>query len=200
MLTAFRPSSIPTFFAMRMFAEAAKPASPAIPKVPTEEKKQEKPPKPTYEDIEKQLDKTKKELENMKNETLYLMADIKNLQRIHSEELQEFRQVATGALAGELLPVVDNLERMVQVGKKQTVDDLLDGVKMVISQFLASFKKYGITQINPINQKFDPRCHTALATLDFGGKVPSGNVADVSLTGYLIGKKVLRHAKVAVAK
>ena len=151
-------------------------------------------------ELEKEISRLQEENKKIKKDSLYLAADLANARRIFREEINAMQELAAFKLGSELLPALDNLARIEQAGEKQKIDDLLKGVKIIDKQFHDILQRFNIQKIESKGKAFDPKFHTAIATLDFKGKVPSGHVAEVPLEGYTIGTKILRLAKVVVAK
>ena len=79
-----------------------------------------------------------------------------------------------------------------------TIETLKDGVELTLKNLQAAFDKTQITEINPLNEKYDPHRHQAMTMLD--SDQPPGTVVQVFQKGYLLNDRVLRPALVAVAK
>ncbi len=105
------------------------------------------------------------------------------------------------AMLGELLDVLDNLDRALHAGATaQSVDALLEGVRLVRSQFLNRLESFGITTIDALNHPFDPALHEAVTTVPVASPEDDDRVVGVVRPGYRVGDDVLRPAMVAVGK
>ena len=105
------------------------------------------------------------------------------------------------AMLGELLEVLDNLDRALDAGATaQSVDALLQGVRLVRSQFLNRLGSLGITTLDALNQPFDPALHEAVTTVPVTSPEDDERVVGVVRPGYRIGDEILRPAMVAVGK
>ena len=105
------------------------------------------------------------------------------------------------AMLGELLEVLDNLDRALDAGTTaQSVDALLQGVRLVRSQFLNRLESLGITTLDALNQPFDPTLHEAVTTVPVTSPEYDERVVGVVRPGYRIGNEILRPAMVAVGK
>lgn len=105
------------------------------------------------------------------------------------------------AMVGELLEVLDNLDRALDAGATaQSVDALLQGVRLVRSQFLNRLGSLGITTLDALNQPFDPALHEAVTTVPVTSPEDDERVVGVVRPGYRIGDEILRPAMVAVGK
>ena len=100
-----------------------------------------------------------------------------------------------------ILPVIDNFERALQVPQDKVADDVksfIDGYEMIYKQLLGVLEKEGVTKIDAVGKPFDPNYHQAVM------RVPSDEydddvVVEVLQEGYLLGDKTLRPAMVKVA-
>ena len=102
-------------------------------------------------------------------------------------------------MAKQLLPVADNIRRIIDTGDKQTVKSIYEAVGIVDSELHNIFKTFKIERLNSKGVKFNPEFHDAIATIP-GKQEESGNVVDVITEGYTLADKLLRAAKVVVAK
>jgi molecular chaperone GrpE len=113
------------------------------------------------------------------------------------------REVERGkrAILVDLLDVMDNLDRAIEAAQgASTVDGLLHGVDMVRRQFLSRLEGYGISEIQALDQPFDPQQHEAVSVVPVSEDQPDDRVVGIVRRGYRIGDEVLRPALVAVAK
>jgi molecular chaperone GrpE len=127
-------------------------------------------------------------------------ADFENYQKRNQKEREQERRYFVSGLAGDLLPVIDNLERATAAAKQAGEQGpLVQGVGLVQSQFLDILKRHGVTRIEAEGKPFDPNLHQAVMQQAAPGKPPS-TVVQVLEQGYTIHDRVLRPAKVAVSK
>ena len=129
-------------------------------------------------------------------------ADFENYRKRVARESSAAGERGMAALAKELLPVLDNLDRaLADAGKQAGEDDpLLAGVRLVRSELGAALARSGIESFSPVGEPFDPSLHEAVATApcsDDGAK--SGTVLEVYQPGYRLGESVIRPARVVVA-
>jgi molecular chaperone GrpE len=105
------------------------------------------------------------------------------------------------AMLGELLEVLDNLDRALDAARTaQSVDSLLEGVRLVRSQFLSRLEGFGITTLDALDQPFDPALHEAVTTVPVASPEDDDRVVGIVRSGYRIGDEILRPAMVAVGK
>jgi molecular chaperone GrpE len=107
------------------------------------------------------------------------------------------------ALAKELLPALDNLDRALadagKAGGRGEDGALLEGVRLVRSELGAALARAGIESFSPIGEAFDPSLHEAVATQPSADGCVSGTVVEVYQPGYRLGASVIRPARVVVA-
>jgi molecular chaperone GrpE len=127
-------------------------------------------------------------------------AEFENYQKRNQKEREQDRRYFVSGLAGDLLPVIDNLERATAAAQQAGEQGpLVQGVALVHSQFLDILKRHGVTRIDAQGKPFDPNLHQAVMQQTAADQ-PPGTVVQVLEPGYKISDRVLRPAKVAVSK
>ena len=124
-------------------------------------------------------------------------ADFDNYRKRAAREAAAATQRAKSGLVGELLPVVDNLERALG-SAAEGEEHLAAGVKLVHSELVSVLNRNGVEQFDPAGEKFDPAVHEALSTREQEGS-DSGVVLEVVEKGYRLNGNVLRPARVVVS-
>jgi molecular chaperone GrpE len=135
---------------------------------------------------------------------LRALADAENTRRRTDRSMQDARQYAVSNLARELLPVLDNLQRAIaaaeQAGAATTADGgLLEGVRATARMLQATLAQFGVREIQALGARFDPSLHDAMLEED-DPTHPSGSVIRVAENGYTIHDRLLRPARVVLAK
>jgi molecular chaperone GrpE len=126
-------------------------------------------------------------------------ADFENYQKRNQREREQERRYWNGALCLDLLPVLDNLERALAAARQANeTGPLVQGVILVLNQFLDLLKRHGVTPIDPQGQPFDPNLHEAVMQQP-SKEAPANTVTQVFERGFMIHDRVLRPAKVAVS-
>jgi len=139
------------------------------------------------------------ELAAAQDRTLRMQAEIENLRRRHTRELQEVQKYAPLPLAKDLLSVRDNLQRAIEAAEK--VDDassLLEGVRMVVVQLDGVLQQHGIQEIAAVGEAFNPDRHEAIGTQP-STEHPAGIIIGLAQTGFMIHDRVIRPALVMVS-
>jgi len=124
-------------------------------------------------------------------------ADFENYRKRVARESAAAHERGVAALAKELLPALDNLDRALEAAAAD--DPLLQGVRLVRSELGAALARAGIESFSPAGEPFDPSLHEAMATAEAPDGAPSGTVVEVYQPGYRLGASVIRPARVVVA-
>lgn len=140
-----------------------------------------------------ELNKLKQELEAMTETAKRTMADMQNMKRRQDEERSTVIFMANAELIKSLLPALDNLNRAKQ-HVPQGAEDWAKGIEMSTEQINQTLKDMGLTTIETEGAQFNPDLHEALMS-EPGEK---DIVLEELEKGYMLGNKVLRHAKVKV--
>jgi molecular chaperone GrpE len=130
-------------------------------------------------------------------------ADFENYRKRVAREAASAQERGACALAKELLPALDNLDRALEdagSGDGGKDDPLLQGVRLVRSELSAALARAGIESFSPVGEPFDPALHEAVATAEQPADgMKSGTVVEVYQPGYRLGTGIIRPARVVVA-
>lgn len=127
-------------------------------------------------------------------------AEFENYQKRAARDRDAERKYAAAALARDLLPAFDNLERAIAAAKAAGDEGpLAQGVTATVTQLLQAFARHGIAPIPAQGQPFDPNRHEAVAQLPSADQ-PPGTVLQVHAQGFQIHDRVLRPASVIVSQ
>lgn len=149
------------------------------------------------ETIQDELAKLQQEVTNLKELYLRKLADFDNYRKRQEREMVEFRSSANAELIRECLPVLDNLERALEVPGGDD-SGLRRGVELVVRQYQGVLARYGLVQIDPLGAAFDPTAHEAIQRQEVAG-IEETKVVQVLQKGYRLGERLLRPALVVVA-
>ncbi|MCB1666074.1 MAG: nucleotide exchange factor GrpE [Pseudomonadales bacterium] len=139
---------------------------------------------------------------HQKDEVLRVQAEMQNLRRRTEQDVEKAHKFGQERMSTELLAVMDNLERALQVNvdrENESVKALLQGVELTLKSFVDCFRKFGIEQIDPLGEPFDPQLHQAMAMQE-NPNVEPNTVTAVMQKGYSLHGRVLRPAMVMVSK
>tara|TARA_R110000751_G_scaffold171624_2_gene278091 strand:- start:212 stop:832 length:621 start_codon:yes stop_codon:yes gene_type:complete len=152
-------------------------------------------------ELETALSEAQATIKEQQDSVLRARADVENARRRAEMEVEKARKFALERFAGELLPVVDNLERAIELtdGENETVKPLLEGVEMTHKSFLSTIEKFGLSLIDPQGETFNPDLHQAMSMQESADHAPN-TVMAVMQKGYQINGRLLRPAMVMVSR
>jgi molecular chaperone GrpE len=146
-----------------------------------------------------EVERLRGELEDAKNRSLRALADLENFRVRSNRQTVEERKYASIDLMRELLAVWDNIGRVLDaVDKTQSLESLVEGVKMIHQQFLDVLGKYNCVKIEAAHQPFDPNIHASVAQLP-NDEFPANTIIDEVLTGFKLYDRVVRPAQVVLS-
>ncbi len=154
--------------------------------------------------MEEKVDSLEKKLEEIENEkdSVYkkaqrLKADFVNFRKRTAKEKMAIGIRAKIEIISEILPVLDNFERALNVESGD--QEFKKGVEMIYKQFVNTLKQEGLKRINAEGEEFDHKYHEAVCQVE-DADVASGIIVDEIEKGYKFEDRVIRPAKVRVAK
>ncbi len=145
------------------------------------------------------------QIAELEDKLLRARAEMQNLHRRLTRELEEKTKYAATALARDLLTATDNLQRALDSinPEAREQDEALEafaaGVEAIEREILSAFGNHNIRKIEPLDEKFNPEFHQAMFEVENTGRA-SGTVVEVVQPGYLLHDRLLRPAMVGVAK
>jgi molecular chaperone GrpE len=148
--------------------------------------------------IQDEIAQLRAERDEFREISLRKVAELENFRRRTDQERQELIVHANFKLLQKLLPVLDDLQRAVESGKTNADNKaLLEGVELVLNKTIQTFADVGVTPMETIGIDFDINLHEAL--MQMPSEAPEGQIVQEAQRGYMLGNKVLRHAKVLIS-
>jgi len=128
-------------------------------------------------------------------------AELENLKKRHSRELENAHKYAIDKFVNEILPVKDSLELGLNAASDEGADlaKLIEGTELTLKLFLDVMGKFGIEEINPVGEPFNPEFHQAMAMQPSDEAEPN-TVLTVVQKGYTLNERLVRPAMVMVAQ
>jgi molecular chaperone GrpE len=157
---------------------------------------------PAYEELLKKLDECEKKSDQHWERILRMQADAENILRRQERDLANAHKYALEKFIGELLPIIDSLELALTrtpERSKQEAQAVIDGVELTLKMFLNALDKFGVKQVNPISQPFNPEFEQAIS-VQLDETVKPGTVLSVLQKGYTLNNRLIRPALVVVSK
>ncbi len=146
------------------------------------------------------------QIADLNDRLLRALAELENTRRRTERERIEALKYGGMALARDMLGAVDNLQRALKAinevpenQRGEALNVLLEGVVATERDLLAGLGRHKVTPIEPMGEKFDPNLHEAIFEAPDTGQ-PAGTVIEVVETGYMMDERLLRPAKVGIAK
>ncbi len=132
---------------------------------------------------------------------LRIKAEMENLRRRTELDVEKAHKFALEKFVNELLPVIDSLDRALEVADKANPDNaaMIEGIELTLKSMLDVVRKFGVEVIADTDVPLDPNVHQAIAMVE-SEDVTAGNVLGVMQKGYTLNGRTIRAAMVTVAK
>ena len=132
---------------------------------------------------------------------LRAQAEIENIRRRTEIDVEKAHKFALEKFANELLPVIDSLERALEVADKENPElaSMIEGIELTLKSLLGAVRKFGVEVVGDTNVPFNPEIHQAMSMMESDDVAPN-HVMMVMQRGYTLNGRLLRPAMVAVAK
>lgn len=144
--------------------------------------------------MKRELEEKEKEIEEYRKALLQLRADFENYKRRSARHFEEVGEFAKSELLKRLLPVVDNFERALSFEN----NPFAEGMQMIYRQLVDFLSKEGLERMETVGKKFDPNLHEAVGWVE--SESEDGIIVEETLAGYTYRERLLRPARVKVAK
>ncbi|MCH8237238.1 MAG: nucleotide exchange factor GrpE [Proteobacteria bacterium] len=151
------------------------------------------------------LEALKAEVAELNDKLLRALAEAENVRRRAERDKKDASKYAIANFARDMVGVADNLHRAMAAVDEETrkevtaLDQMMVGLELTEREILNTFERFGITKIEALGKKFDHNFHEAMFEIDDDQK-PAGTVIQVVETGYVLNDRLLKPAKVGVAK
>jgi len=154
-----------------------------------------------YEGLQAELSAVQHKAQEQWDLAVRMRAEMENLRRRSERDVENAHKYGTDKFAAELLPVIDSLEKALEnaKGDDPAIQAMSEGLQLTLKMFESALNKFGMTQIDPQGQLFDPMKHEALSMLPNDTVAPN-TVLHVVQRGYQIHDRLLRPARVVVSK
>ncbi|MBL1142733.1 MAG: nucleotide exchange factor GrpE [Proteobacteria bacterium] len=173
-------------------AEAVESVSDDI--IPGEEQKLD------IETLQALLEKEKENSQTNRDAALRAQAEMENLRKRTARDVESAHKYALEKFVHELLPIMDSLSLGISAAENaEQVDELREGMDLTLKMFISAIEKFGVKEIDPLNEKFNPEQHEAVSMQEIEG-TDSGIVVTVMQKGYELNGRLVRPAMVVVAK
>lgn len=146
------------------------------------------------ENIQTELKTMQKDHDELKDKYMRLFAEFDNHKKRTVKEKLDLMKTASQDIMAALLPVLDDFDRAKQNG------ELSEGVTLIYQKMSNILQNKGLTPMESTGEPFNPELHEAVTEIPAPADEMKGKVVDTIEKGYLLGDKIIRHAKVVVGK
>ena len=147
-------------------------------------------------ELKKQIEAQKVQIDETEDRLKRVAAEFDNYKKRSSKEKDELYNSLVGDIVSNFLPIIDNLEKAVEVETKD--EEYRKGIELVLKQFKDVLSARGVTEIEAVGKTFDPEVHEAVSSVQDETKGEKEIVQEYR-KGYKIGERVIRHSMVVVA-
>jgi len=162
-------------------------------------KKQSK--KKTENKKDKQIRELQERVDELSDKYIRLSAEFDNYRKRSLKEKMDLSKNAGKQIFENLLPVIDDFERAIELSQNtEDIDALKEGMVLIHAKFLGFLKQQGVTEMNSIGAEFDTDEHEAITKIPAPEESMKGKVVDVITKGYKINDQILRYSKVVVGE
>ena len=156
----------------------------------------------SYEELMKKLNEAEEKANDYWDRILRMKAESENIRKRMQRDIEETRKFGIKDFVEAIIPIVDSLElsiNNVPNDKTTSTESVLEGVKLTLKMFYSAMEKFGIKQINPISEDFNPEVAQAIS-MQVDQSVKPGTVISVLQKGYSLNERLIRPALVIVSK
>ena len=147
-----------------------------------------------------EIERLKMEVQESSDKAVRATAELDNIRKRTSRDIENAHKYALERFVSELLPVLDSMELGINASQSaEDIDSLREGMDLTLKMLFDRMGKFGVKTIEPAGEKFDPEWHEAVSMQELEGSEP-GQVVTVMQKGYELNGRLVRPAMVVVAK
>lgn len=153
------------------------------------------------EELEQALAEALAKVEEQKDSVTRAAASEANIRRRAAQDVEKARKFALEKFANDLLPVIDNMERALHGtdAESEATKAIYEGVELTLKSFISTVDKFGLKELNPQGEAFNPEHHEAIG-MQPSPEFPENTVMMVMQKGYILNERLLRPAMVMVSQ
>ncbi|WP_299011048.1 nucleotide exchange factor GrpE [uncultured Shewanella sp.] len=153
------------------------------------------------EELEQALKAAEAKVNEQKDSVVRAAAEVDNIRRRAAMDVEKARKFALEKFANELLPVLDNLERALEGtdAEAEATKAIYEGVELTLKGFVGAVDKFGLKQVSPQGEAFNPDLHQAIG-MQPSSEFAANTVMAVMQKGYVLNERLLRPAMVMVSQ
>ncbi|MHC6223924.1 nucleotide exchange factor GrpE [Pseudomonas sp. X10] len=153
------------------------------------------------QDLGARVQVLEEQLAAAQDQSLRTAAELQNIRRRAEQDVEKAHKFALEKFAGDLLPVIDSLERGLELSSAddETIRPMREGIELTLKMFHDTLKRYKLEAVDPHGEPFNAEHHQAMAMQE-SAEVEPNSVLKVFQKGYLLNGRLLRPAMVVVSK
>lgn len=153
------------------------------------------------EELQKKLDEAVQKAKDSHEKYMRAQAEMENLRKRAERDIANAHRYSLEKFINELLPVLDSFEQGLQMSENAAADlaSMREGMSLTYTMLLKAIEKFGITQLNPLEQMYDPHQHEAMSMVVATDVAPN-TVIQVIQRGYSLHGRLVRPARVIITK
>ena len=154
------------------------------------------------EDLTSQLEEAQQSTKDNWDKLLRSQAEMENLKRRTSKDLENAHKFALDGFVKALLEVSDSLSMGLKsaTDEKATLENTVEGLELTNKVFSSTLEKFGVETVNPVGEKFNPKSHEVFLTVETEDEAQDEMVIEELEPGYRFKEKLIKAAKVKIAK
>jgi molecular chaperone GrpE len=154
---------------------------------------------PSYLELEEKLTSAEQQAHENWEKAVRATAELENERRRGDQKLTNALKYGSEKLLQDFIPIVDSLEHALNAADETTAIHMKEGIALTMKLFLDVLARHNVTQVNPVGELFNPQFHEAMST-QISAEVAPNTVLTVFQKGYLLNDRMIRPARVIVAK
>lgn len=147
------------------------------------------------------LQQKQEEYQALYDKHLRLYSEFENFRRRSKKETADAKEKGRVDMVLSVLPVLDDFERALNsIHESTEAQEVYEGVELIYNKFKNILNEQGLEEMKPLGETFDPEYHEAMTKMQAPSEDQKGKVVDVVEKGYMLGDRIVRHAKVVVGE
>lgn len=151
-----------------------------------------------YDELEAKLTESEQKAHQYWDQATRAMAELENVRRRAERDVTQAHLYSLERFVKEIIPVIDSLEQALQLVDEHADQAMYEGLSLTMTLFLSVMAKFQVVQLDPLNTPFNPQEHEAMSMQE--SDQASNSVIKVFQKGYKLNDRVIRPARVIVAK
>ena len=147
------------------------------------------------------LQQKQEEYQELYDKHLRLYSEFENFRRRSRKETADAKEKGRSDMVLSVLPVIDDFERALSsISESAESKEIYEGIELIYNKFKNILSEQGLQEMQPAGKTFDPDYHEAMTKMQAPSEDQKGKVIDVVEKGYMLGDRIVRHAKVVVGE